>query len=71
MKQHFREALENIHATDKVNIEDTSFNQINMVNEVLAGVKQIVTDQVNEVLPTFLQAQTTSPFAHHQTNNMP
>ena len=71
MKQHFREALENIRATAEVNIEDTSFNQINMVNEVLAGVKQIVTDQVNEVLPTLFQAQTTPPFAHHQANNMP
>ena len=38
MKTHFREALENIRATDEITMEDTSFNQINMVNEVLAGV---------------------------------
>ena len=72
MKKHFREALENIRATDDVTMEDSSFNQINMINEVLAGVKQIVTDQVNEILPTFLHStQLAQQFSHQQANVMP
>ena len=55
MKAHFREALDNIRATDDTPIEESTYDQMNMVNEVLAGVKQIVTeqvqDQVQQILP--------------------
>ena len=72
MKRHFGEALENIRATEEVSMEDSSFNQINMVNEVLASVKQIVTDQVNEVLPIYFQSAQMAPsFVQQQANVMP
>jgi len=42
MEMHFCKALENICATKDMILEESSFNQLNMVNEVIDGVKQIV-----------------------------
>ena len=58
MKSHFRQAFQEIH-----DVEDTPvtkiFDQANMVNEVLEGVRQTVRTQVAEALPHV-------PPAYHQ-----
>ena len=48
MKIDFQKALNKIWATDDITEEESTFYQMNMVNEVLVVVKQIVTEQVNE-----------------------
>jgi hypothetical protein len=55
MKKHFRDALEDIRDVDDVTIEQT-FDQANMVREVLDGVRAIVRDQVAEAIPNYFPA---------------
>ena len=74
MKTHFREALDNIRATDDTPIKESTYDQMNMVNEVLDGVKQIVTeqvhDQVQKILPIIYPNHTYQepPSQHPQMN---
>ena len=60
MKTHFREALEDIRNVDDVTIDQT-FDQANMVREVLEGVRAIVRDQVAETIPSYMLAPTNNP----------
>ena len=50
MKSHFRDALHNARDVQDESIEQT-FDQTNMVSEVLEGVRAIVREQVAEALP--------------------
>ena len=53
MKSYFREAFQEIR-----DVEDTPitkiFDQANMVNDVLEGVREIMRTQVAEALPTHI-----------------
>ena len=53
MKTHFREAHQAIRNVDDDPINDT-FDQANMVSEVLDGVRTIVRDQVAEAIPSYI-----------------
>ena len=56
MKIHFLNALHDIRNVDDVPISET-FDQANMIQEVLEGVRNIVRNQVAEELPTFRPPQ--------------
>ena len=50
MKSHFRDALQDARDVEDAPVGQT-FDQANMINEVLDGVRAIVRDQVAEALP--------------------
>ena len=52
MKIHFRHALQDIRNINDVPVSET-FDQANMIQEVLEGVRNIVRNQVAEALPNF------------------
>ena len=52
MKAYFRNALQDIKDVDDVPVS-TTYNQVNMIQQVFDGVRGIVRDQVAETLPSF------------------
>ena len=70
MKTHFRHALQDIRDVDDVPASNT-YDQANMIQEVLEGVRGIVRDQVAEALPSFSSpnyptSHSIPPFLHTQ-----
>ena len=67
MKTHFREALDNIRATDDNPIKESTYDQMNMVNGVLDGAKT----QNKSMIRSRKFCQTYIPTIHirnHQAN---